>query len=203
MQRLLVSLVVAIAALAAAGRAAAHPEAAASAQPEADEPATGSALTPACREAGLPKAEYSEPPLKPHDPTAYTFKFDQLSHFYRKPGEFTYRLDGDEYGFDNLSFIITETHAGAGPGLHVHDTEEAHVLLEGTAEYRIGDKTFTVTGPYIARVPAGTPHTFINAGTEPFRLVAVFSSKHPSTTRVGPNPLVAAEPADCARDAPK
>ena len=89
-------------------------------------------------------------------------------------GEFTYRLDGDEYGFNALSFIITETHAGAGPGLHVHDTEEAHVLLEGTAEYRIGDKTFTVTGPYVAPVPAGTPHTFINAGTQPFRLVAVF-----------------------------
>jgi mannose-6-phosphate isomerase-like protein (cupin superfamily) len=60
------------------------------------------------------------------------------------PGEFTHRLTGDRYGFESLSFIITETHPGGGPGLHVHDTEEAHVLLEGTAQYRVGDKTFTV-----------------------------------------------------------
>lgn len=46
--------------------------------------------------------------------------------------------------------------------------------------------------PYVARVPAGVPHTFINVGTEPFNLVAVFASKHPKTTRVGPNPLVPA-----------
>src|SRR5258705_9822513 len=61
--------------------------------------------------------------------------FDQLDYYYRVPGEFTHRLNGDEYGFESLSFIITETHPGGGPGLHVHDTEEAHVLLEGTTEY--------------------------------------------------------------------
>ena len=59
----------------------------------------------------------------------------------------------------------------------MHDTEEAHVLLEGTAQYRIGDKTFTVQAPYVAKVPAGVPHTFINAGTKRFNLIAVFSSK--------------------------
>ncbi|HEX7670694.1 MAG TPA: cupin domain-containing protein [Polyangiaceae bacterium] len=82
------------------------------------------------------------------------------------PGEFTQRLTGDQYGFESLSFIISETHQGGGPGLHVHDVEEAHVLLEGTAQYRVGDKTFTVQAPYVAKVPAGVPHTFINAGTE-------------------------------------
>jgi mannose-6-phosphate isomerase-like protein (cupin superfamily) len=194
MQRRLIPLVLVFASLAAAVSARAQPAPLASANPEVDDPVP----PPPCPEAGLPKNEFSNPPLKPHDPAAYSFKFDQLSHFYRKPGEFTYRLDGDQYGFESLSFIITETHAGAGPGLHVHDTEEAHVLLEGAAEYRIGDKTFTVTGPYVARVPAGTPHTFINAGTEPFQLVAVFGSKHPGTTRIGPNPLVVTDPHACS-----
>ena len=106
------------------------------------------------------------------------------------PGEFTHRLTGDEYGFTSLSFIITETHPGGGPGLHVHDVEEAHILLEGTARYVVGDRTFTVQAPYVARVPAGVPHTFINAGTKPFNLVAVFASKHPTSTRVGPNPFI-------------
>jgi mannose-6-phosphate isomerase-like protein (cupin superfamily) len=74
----------------------------------------------------------------------------------------------------------------------VHDTEEAHVLLEGTARYRIGERTFTVQAPYVAKVPAGVPHTFINAGSEPFKLIAVLPTKHPVTTRVGPNPLIPA-----------
>lgn len=138
----------------------------------------------------LPLADFTHPPEKPHDPAAFFFHFDQMAHHYRVPGEFTHRLSGDEYGFEALSFIVTETHPGGGPGLHVHDTEEAHVLLEGTAEYRIGDKTFTVEGPYIAKVPPGAPHTFINAGRQPFQLIAVFASKHPNTRRIGPNPLV-------------
>jgi mannose-6-phosphate isomerase-like protein (cupin superfamily) len=138
----------------------------------------------------LPDKDFTHPPEKPHEPSDLIFKFDQLEQWYRVPGEFTYRLTGDQYGFDALSFIISETHPGGGPGFHTHDTEEAHVLLEGTVEYRIGDKTFTVNGPYVARVPAGVPHTFINAGAKPLNLIAVFASKHPTTTRIGPNPLI-------------
>jgi len=138
----------------------------------------------------LPDKEFTHPPEKSHDPTDFFFNFDQLDYYYRVPGEFTHRLTGDQYGFESLSFIITETHPGGGPGLHVHDTEEAHVLLEGSAQYRIGDKTFTVQAPYVARVPAGVPHTFINAGSKQFNLIAVFASKHPNTRRIGPNPLI-------------
>jgi mannose-6-phosphate isomerase-like protein (cupin superfamily) len=138
----------------------------------------------------LPDKEFTHPPEKPHDASSLYFTFDQLDHYYRVPGEFTHRLTGDQYGFESLSFIITETHPGGGPGLHVHDVEEAHVLLEGTAQYRVGGKTFIVQGPYVAKVPAGVPHTFINAGTKPFNLVAVFASKHPSSKRIGPNPLL-------------
>jgi mannose-6-phosphate isomerase-like protein (cupin superfamily) len=142
----------------------------------------------------LPSEPFTHAPEKPHDPAALFFTFDQLEHDYRVPGEFTHRLTGDEYGFQQLSFIVSETHPGGGPGLHVHDVEEAHILLQGTAEYRVGEQTFIVHAPYIAKVPAGVPHTFINAGTEPFNLVAVFASKHPKTTRVGPNPLIGMPP---------
>jgi mannose-6-phosphate isomerase-like protein (cupin superfamily) len=140
----------------------------------------------------LPCEAFTNPPEKPHDPADNFFAFDQLEHYYRVPGEFTHRLTGDQYGFETLSFIITETHPGGGPGLHVHDSEEAHILLEGVAQYQIGDKTFTVRAPYVAKVPAGVAHTFINVGAEPFRLVAVFASKHPGTKRIGPNPLIPA-----------
>lgn len=142
----------------------------------------------------LPDKEFTHPPEKPHDPTALYFKLDQLEHFYRVPGEFGHRLIGDEYGFEALSFIITETHPGGGPALHVHNVEEAHILLEGSAQYRIGDKTFTVQAPYVAKVPAGVPHTFMNVGNMPFNLVAVFASKRHRSKRLGPNPLIRPAP---------
>lgn len=49
-----------------------------------------------------------------------------------------------------MKFIITKTFPGGGPGLHVHDVEEAHILLEGSAQYRVGDETFTVQAPEAA-----------------------------------------------------
>jgi mannose-6-phosphate isomerase-like protein (cupin superfamily) len=147
-----------------------------------------SSVAPTQAQEKLPDKDFSNPPEKPHDPASLFFKFDQLDHYYRVPGEFTHRLTGDQYGFEALSFIITETHPGGGPGFHVHDVEEAHVLLEGTAQYRIGDKTFTVQAPYIARVPAGVPHTFIDAGSKKFNLIAVFASKHPSSKRIWAEP---------------
>jgi mannose-6-phosphate isomerase-like protein (cupin superfamily) len=76
----------------------------------------------------------------------------------------------------------------------VHDVEEAHVLLEGSAQYRIGDKTFSAQAPYIAKVPAGVPHKFVNLGTKPINLVAVFASKRLNTKKLGPNPLIHAAP---------
>lgn len=149
-----------------------------------------SRLTPNTTRASLPCEAFTHLPGKPHDPTALLFTFDQLEHWYRVPGEFTHRLDGDRYGFETMSFIISETHPGGGPGLHVHDTEEAHILLQGTAQYQIGDRVLTVQAPYVARVPAEVPHTFINVGTEPFNLIAVFATSHPNTTRIGPHPLI-------------
>jgi mannose-6-phosphate isomerase-like protein (cupin superfamily) len=149
--------------------------------------------------ASLPTEAFTHAPESPHDASALVFTFDQLEHDYRVPGEFTHRLTGDEYGFTGFSFIITDTHPGGGPGLHVHDVEEAHVLLEGTARYVIGEQSFTVQAPYVAKVPAGVPHTFVNAGGTPFHLVAVFASKHPMTRRIGPNPLIHKE----SREAPR
>ncbi|MFN2501671.1 MAG: cupin domain-containing protein [Pyrinomonadaceae bacterium] len=141
-----------------------------------------------------PDVDYNRPPKLNFDPAGYFFNFDQLEEAYRAPGEYTHRLDGETYGFNSLSFIVTKTQPNGGPNLHVHEMEEAHVLLEGTAEYRIGDKTFRADAPYIVKVPAGVPHTFINAGKKPFNLVAVFASKKLGSKRLGPNPLVRPAP---------
>ena len=133
---------------------------------------------------------YSHPPDAPFDRSDYVIKISQMSSFYDKPGEFGYAIHGEEYGFDRLSFVLTETQPNGGPPLHTHTVEEAHVVFSGRVSYIIGDRRVTAEGPYVARVPAGVPHTFVNSGSEPINVAAVFPSRRRDYTEVGPNPLV-------------
>jgi mannose-6-phosphate isomerase-like protein (cupin superfamily) len=149
-----------------------------------------------CRQAAtaeqteLPKQSYERAPEKSFTASDYVFKPNQMTSFYDVPGEFGYAMEGANYGFESLSFIITDTKPGGGPPLHVHPCEEAHVLLEGTATYVLGDQTFTVQAPYVIKVPAGVPHTFINAGSQPLRLIGVLPTTRIKYTELGPNPLL-------------
>ena len=138
----------------------------------------------------LPSESYERPPEIPFDSTDYVIKLEQMTSFYDVPGEAGYFINGEEYGFDSLSIILTETHPHGGPPLHTHEVEEAHIVLSGTMHYVIGDQRFTANAPYIARVPAGVPHTFINGGASSLNLIAVFPSGQLDWTEVGPNPLV-------------
>ena len=138
----------------------------------------------------LPTQGYDRPPRRTFDPSDLFIQPEEMRSFYGPPGEFGYYIDGGNYGFKALSFIITETHPGGGPDLHRHDVEEAHVVFSGTVTYMIGDQRFTVTGPYIARVPAGVAHTFLNSGRTPLHLVGVFPAPQPAYVHIGDNPLV-------------
>ncbi len=138
----------------------------------------------------LPSESYERPPEVPFDKSGYLFKFENLSSFYDVPGEAGYFMLGEDYGFDSLTIIITETHPHGGPPLHTHDVEEAHVLLSGQMDYVIGERSFSATAPYIAKVPAGVPHTFVNAGEQPLNLIGIIPSNTPGFEVVGPNPLV-------------
>jgi len=138
----------------------------------------------------VPAEGYDHSPRVPFNLADFVIQPEEMRSFYGPPGEFGYYIDGGDYGFTNLSFIVTETHPGGGPDLHRHDSEEAHILLSGKVTYLIGDHQFTVEGPYIARVPAGVPHTFVNAGSTPFHLIAVFPDPHPAYIHIGDNPLL-------------
>jgi len=117
-----------------------------------------------------------------------------MGTFYDVFGEYGYVLEGGNHGFESLSFILTETHPGGGPPLHRHGCEEAHVLLEGSARYLIGERTFTAQAPYVVRIPANVPHTFMNTGDRVFRLIAVLPGQKISYTELGPNPLLKKNP---------
>ena len=138
----------------------------------------------------LPKESYEHQPKQPFSSSDYVFKPDQMISFYDVPGEFGHAMEGAQYGFQSLSFIITETQPGGGPPLHVHECEEAHVLLEGKAAYVIGDRKFTVEGPYVVKIPAGVAHTFVNIGNQPLRLIGVLPAGRIVWHELGPNPLV-------------
>ena len=138
----------------------------------------------------LPSESYKRPPQIPPDPSGYVFGLENLTGFYDVPGEAGYVMRGHEYGFESLSIIVTETHRHGGPPLHTHDVEEAHVVLAGTMDYVMGEKEFRAVAPYIARVPAGVPHTFVNGGKDSLNLIAVFPSNNHKTDVLGPNPFV-------------
>jgi hypothetical protein len=74
----------------------------------------------------LPTKSYERTPEEPFNRSDYVVKLKQMTSFYDVPGEAGYFINGEDYGFDALSFILTETHPGGGPPLHTHDSEESH-----------------------------------------------------------------------------
>jgi len=90
------------------------------------------------------------------------------------PGEYVHVMEGQRHGYRNLTVGITYTAPGGAPPMHTHEGEEAHVLLEGKILYALGDKIFTLEGPYIVNIPPMVPHSFQNLGDELAELVVIF-----------------------------
>ncbi|MCB9065851.1 MAG: cupin domain-containing protein, partial [Chitinophagales bacterium] len=89
-------------------------------------------------------------------------------------GEVVYQMEGKNHEMKDMSFVITETQPGGGPPLHIHPTEEAHVVLSGKVKYIVGDSVFTVEAPYVVKIPPNTKHTFMNVGDTVLNLIGVF-----------------------------
>ena len=137
-----------------------------------------------------PDTSYWDQPKAKFDSTDYVIQLKHMQAFYDVPGEFGHIAEGKDYGFNSLSFIMTNTQPNGGPPLHIHETEEAHIIHEGSILYSMGNKQFAAKGPYIVRIPAGVPHTFINTGDKSLNLTAVFPSNKISYKELGRNILV-------------
>ena len=90
------------------------------------------------------------------------------------PGEFVHVMEGQRHGYQNLTVGITYTAPGGAPPMHTHEGEEAHVLLEGSILYALGDSVFTLEAPYIVNIPPMVPHSFKNMGEDLAELVVIF-----------------------------
>ena len=79
------------------------------------------------------------------------------------------------------SFILVNAAPGDGPALHRHPYAEVFVVQEGLARFTAGDQTLDVAGNHVLVVPSGTPHKFVNAGTDDLRMVNIHAARQIET----------------------
>lgn len=162
-------------------------------------------IVAACGHGGTgsyPAESWVRAPVAAPDPADHVFGRDQMVHFYDAPGEYGYVLQGRDGGFASLSLITTDTRPGGGPPLHTHDTEEAHVLLEGRYRVLIDGRPFDVTGPATVRIPAGVPHTFLNTSDRVIHIIGILAGDSITYTELGPNPLLERGEGERERESP-
>lgn len=68
------------------------------------------------------------------------------------------------------SFSLLEWHLDpwqTGPGLHMHNFDEAFYVLAGEVVFQVGEERHVLGPRQLAWMPRNTPHSFSNAGSEP------------------------------------
>lgn len=92
-----------------------------------------------------------------------------------------HRFEGHRYGGANVSFFLSDTPPGRGPGLHTHPYDEVFVVEEGELTFTVGDATIEARGGQIVIAPAGAPHRFVNSGATRARHIDIHASGRMST----------------------
>lgn len=76
----------------------------------------------------------------------------------------------------NGEFALSESvsQPGSGPPLHVHHREDEYFyIVEGEAKFSVGGKIILSTGGDFLFGPRDVPHTFVNCGKTPLRMLVV------------------------------
>lgn len=94
----------------------------------------------------------------------------QLQHFTS-----TREFIGVDHGTD-VCFILVDMPPGDGVRLHRHAYAELFIVQEGSATYRVGDKTLEVEAPRTLIVAAGVAHAFTNTGAGRLKQVDIHLS---------------------------
>ena len=84
-------------------------------------------------------------------------------------------FEGKDLG-TGLSLILVNVPTGGGPSLHRHPYEEVFVVHAGRGTITIGETTIDAGAGDIAVAPSGTPHRFVNSGTERLELTAIHNA---------------------------
>lgn len=84
----------------------------------------------------------------------------------------TIQFTGAEHGA-GVSFFISRTPPGRGPGLHRHPYEETFVIEAGRIRFTVGDDVIEAGPGDIVVAPAGVPHDFVVVGDESIRSINI------------------------------
>jgi quercetin dioxygenase-like cupin family protein len=92
-------------------------------------------------------------------------------------------LDGAEYGFGDVSIIISEYPPNpTGADIkHRHPHISTIVITEGRGRFMIGDETLEAAAGDAVVVPANAWHSFVNTGDGVLRVVGVHDSGRHAT----------------------
>ncbi len=101
---------------------------------------------------------------------------DELPH-----GGSAHRFEGYLHGDVDVSFFVSDTPPGNGPGLHIHPYAEVFVVQEGRLVFTVGDATVEATGGDIIVAPAGTSHGFVNPDDGRARHIDIHASRRMTT----------------------
>lgn len=80
---------------------------------------------------------------------------------------------GALHEFRGVSLMLAELQPGEGPALHRHTYDEAFTISQGRAAFTIDGAVVEADAGDVVVVPAGVPHSFMNAGTVVLRLTAI------------------------------
>ncbi|GAB5402795.1 MAG: cupin domain-containing protein [Aureliella sp.] len=72
--------------------------------------------------------------------------------------------EGHQLGVDCVVIRYSTDVIGEGPNLHVHPYDEVFHIIEGRAEFTVGDRTFEATAGSLVIGPANVPHAYKNLG---------------------------------------
>jgi mannose-6-phosphate isomerase-like protein (cupin superfamily) len=90
-------------------------------------------------------------------------------------GPLTFKVRGEQTG-GTLTAFENMIAPGDGPPLHVHANEdEAWYILDGELRFRLDATIANAPAGSFVFVPRGTPHCFQNTGSEPARILVLFT----------------------------
>jgi quercetin dioxygenase-like cupin family protein len=90
-------------------------------------------------------------------------------------GPLTFKVRGAQTG-GVLTALENVIAPGDGPPLHTHAAEdEAWYVIAGELRFQLGDEHAAAPAGSFVFVPRRTPHCFVNAGSEPARILVLFT----------------------------
>jgi quercetin dioxygenase-like cupin family protein len=95
---------------------------------------------------------------------------------YPRGGTLEWKVRAADTGNKLAMFEFTIPVGGTGSPMHYHlETEEGFYLVEGSLDYTVEDGTVRLEAGDFVFAPPMVPHTFVNVGDRPARLLSLLS----------------------------